>query len=525
MLDILEKNTAKEKVVVTRFAPSPTGKFHAGGYRTAIFNYLYAKKMNGKFILRIEDTDKVRSKSEYLNDILENVAWLDLMPDEVKLDEINYLEDEKTKIKYILQSQRLDRHKYYLQKMIDMNLAYISKEKSKINGKINEDLEVEVIRFRNPNKIIQWDDLVRGEIKMDTTDLGDFVIARNIQDPLYHLAVVIDDFESGVTHIIRGEDHIPNTPRQILIKEAIEKISGIKKDFIYAHIPLVLGTDRLKLSKRRGAMSMSEYRDLGYLKEAILNFVCLIGWNPGSGEEREIFSKEELEKIFSLEKTHKAGAILNLEKLNWFNKEYIKLQNPETQLEYIKKFLPDFEKYGANMLEKMQEILINRISHYSELKILSDNGELDFYLVDPVFSNIDSDINFVEKIIWKKSSKEKTLSHLKKIIEILEQNSKSNLDLDLNSENQPTLGLRHDKVKNENTLDKENESKKENHLNIIWTQIENLAAENGKGGVLWPLRYALSGKEKSPDPKSLLKILGIEKSLQRIRQALNALTT
>jgi len=486
MLDISEKNIEKEKVVVTRFAPSPTGKFHAGGYRTAIFNYLYAKKMNGKFILRIEDTDKVRSKSEYLNDILENVAWLDLIPDEVKTEGVNYLEDEKTKIKYVLQSSRLERHKYYLEKMIDLNLAYISKEKSKINGKINEDLEVEVIRFRNSNKIIQWHDLVRGEIKMDTTDLGDFVIARNIQDPLYHLAVVIDDFESGVTHIIRGEDHIPNTPRQILITEAIEKISGIKKDFIYAHIPLVLGKDKLKLSKRRGAMSMSEYRGLGYLKEAILNFICLIGWNPGSGEEREIFSKEELEKIFSLEKIHKAGAILNLEKLNWFNKEYIKLQNPETQLEYIKEFLPNSEKYSDSLLENMREILINRISHYSELKTLSDNGELDFYLVDPVFSSVNSDINFIEKIIWKKSSKEKTVENLKSLIKILEQ------DLD---------------------------------LNIIWNQIDNLAVENGKGDVLWPLRYALSGKEKSPDPKSLLKILGIQHSLRRLRNALNFLDT
>ena len=486
--------------VVTRFPPSPTGTFHVGSYRTAIFNYLYAKKMGGKFILRIENTDKVRSKDEYIRNILDNLKWLDLIPDEIKAENINYITDEQTGIKYVLQSERVKRHTEILKKMIDLNLAYSSLEEAKYDsGKM-----VEIIRFKNKNKIISWEDLVRGLIRIDTTDLGDFVIARNINDPLYHFAVVLDDFESGVTHIIRGEDHIPNTPRQILIKEALEQIFGIEKDFIYAHLPFVLGLDKLKLSKRRGAKPVSEYKKLGYLKEAIFNFVTLVGWNPGNGEEREFFSKDELINIFSLEKVHKASAILNEEKLNWFNKEYIKTQNPKEQLEYFKEFLPESEKYNEILLKKMLPVLIDRISYYGELKTLSQKGEFEYILSDPIFNSA----HLAERLIWKKSSKEKTIENLKEIKNIFENHSK-----DFFNEIE---------IVEEEVVEKERVGEKY-ILENIWNEIYNFSEKEGKGDVLWPFRYALSGKDRSPDPKSLLNILGYEISLKRIDYALNSL--
>src|SRR3989344_4963809 len=192
-----EKTTEK---VVTRFAPSPTGFLHLGNYRTAIFAYLYAKKHNGSFVLRIEDTDKERSKKEYEENIVESLKWLGLSYDE-----------------FYRQSERLDRHKFYLEKMIKDGNAYISKEKAKDGS----DVIKELVRFKNPNIEVTFRDEIKGEVTMNTTDLGDFVIARNLNEPLFHLAVVVDDFVALVTHIIRGEDNTSNTPRQILIQRAI----------------------------------------------------------------------------------------------------------------------------------------------------------------------------------------------------------------------------------------------------------------------------------------------------------------
>src|SRR3990170_3144422 len=272
------KQTAKH--VVTRFAPSPTGYFHIGGYRTAIFAYLYAKHNGGKFILRIEDTDKERNKKEYEDNILESLKWIGLRYD-----------------KFYRQSENIERHKNIIRELLQKGSAYISKEEAKDgSGAIKE-----IVRFKNPNKVVKIHDLIKGTVVIDTTDLGDFVIARNVDDPLYHLAVVIDDWDEGVTHVIRGDEHLSNTPRQILMLEALGAPIPA-----YAHIPLILGEDRSKLSKRKGALPLTAYRDLGYLLEAMLNAAVLIGWNPGG--EQEIFSKQELIKTFDLAKVHKSGA-------------------------------------------------------------------------------------------------------------------------------------------------------------------------------------------------------------------------
>lgn len=275
--------------VMTRFAPSPTGNLHIGGARTALFNFLYARKYEGKFILRIEDTDKERSKKEFETDITEGLKWLGLEYDDRHR-----------------QSDRGEIYKSYLKKMLDSNFAYESSD--------------QVIRFRNPNKKIKFNDLIRGDIEFVTTELKDFVIAKSLEEPLYHLAVVVDDYESGITHVIRGEDHISNTPRQILIQEAI----GAPRPN-YAHLPLILAADRSKLSKRKHgeSVSLDYYRSKGYLPQAIINYLALLGWNPGT--EQEIFTLDELVKVFNLSRVHKGGAIFDEKKLAWVNRKHFNL--------------------------------------------------------------------------------------------------------------------------------------------------------------------------------------------------------
>ncbi len=270
--------------VITRFPPSPTGYLHIGRARTALFNYIFARQNAGKMIFRFEDTDAVRSKKEFEEIMTESLVWLGISWDNKVIEK---------------QTERLEKYKEYLRKLVEENKAYISKEKILEGDKAGQ--ENEVVRFRNPNKKITFKDLIRGDITIDTTDLEDFIIARNIDSPLYHLAVVIDDFEMGITHIIRGEDGISNTPRQILIQEAIGAPLPI-----YAHLPLILAADRSKLSGRHGAVSVTEYKVEGYLAEAMVNYLALLGWNPGT--DQEIFSMDELTKVFDISKVQKAGA-------------------------------------------------------------------------------------------------------------------------------------------------------------------------------------------------------------------------
>ena len=272
-------------MITTRFAPSPTGLLHIGNYRTAIFSYLFAHQNKGKFILRIEDTDKERSKKEYEENIVESLKWLGLEYDE-----------------FYRQSDLVEEHTKLLQKLIDSDKAY---------------LDGELVRLRNVNKLVTFHDLIRGDISFDTTELGDFIIAKTMNRPLFHFAVVVDDYMANVTHIIRGEDHISNTPRQILIYEALEfKIPQ------YAHLPLVLDENRAKLSKRKGALSLLDYKEKGYSPETMVNAIAFLGWNPGNGNNKEVYTKEELIKDFDITKVKKGGACLSEDKLKWFQKKH-----------------------------------------------------------------------------------------------------------------------------------------------------------------------------------------------------------
>ncbi len=442
---------SKNNKIIVRYPPSPTGKLHVGNARTAVFNFLFAKKNDGKLIVRMEDTDRERSKPEYERDILDNLTWLGI----------------EWEGEILKQSERTENYKTYLNKLIEEGKAYISEE--------TEGANKEVVRFKNPNKNITFTDLIRGEITVNTEDLGDFIIARNINEPIYHLAVVIDDFESNVSHVIRGDDGISNTPRQILIQEAI----GAPRPQ-YAHVPLVLAKDKSKLSKRKHgeAVSLSYYKEKGFLPEALVNFLTLIGWNPGTDEE--IFTLEELEQKFDLEKVGKSGGVFDEVKLRYINKEHLKKlprEVIENKIDLI------FKEKGVSVpsetLTRSYDTIIERIEVWSDLEVAIINGEYDFLTKNPKYD--------AEGLVWKKSTKENTKKHLEYILSLI--SGKAELE----------------------SVDKAKD--------IIW----DYAEKEGKGDVLWPLRFSLSGLEKSPDPFTLLYILGKDNAKIRIQKAIDIL--
>ena len=432
------------KKVVTRFAPSPTGVLHVGSVRTALFSWLYARKHGGDFILRIEDTDEERSTKEFEEDILQGLSWLGLSHDH-----------------FYRQSERLPEHQAHLRRMIENGTAYESEDNNNGSGK--------VIRFKNTNETITFTDAVRGDITFDTTDLGDFVIARDMNHPLYHLAVVADDYDTGVTHVIRGEDGISNTPRQILIARAI----GAELP-IYAHIPLILAPDKSKLSKRHGAISLSAYREKGYLPEALLNFLALLGWNPG--DEREIFSLKELIKEFSLERIQKSGAVFSTEKLDWVNKEHIKLLSPETIEEEVRKH---FSEGHPDIVTKIIPLVTERISVWGDIEKLKEIGEFDYFFHAPTYEG--------KELLWKHLSREDAVQHIDKLKEMLQSSPY------VSSEDIKTS---------------------------VWVYAE----EKGRGEVLWPLRYALSGRAKSADPFMIAYVIGRDETIARLVTAKRLLT-
>ncbi len=446
-----------QKKIIVRYPPSPTGLLHVGNVRTLLFNYLFAKKNGGQIVFRLEDTDKERSKEEYANDIIDNLKWLQIEPDFATT---------------VRQSDRTDIYKKYLTKLIEEGKAYLSKEEVTEEGQ-----RAEVIRFKNPNTKIKFHDLIRGDIEFDTSDLKDFVIAKSLDEPIYHMAVVVDDFEMGVTHIIRGDDGISNTPRQILIQEAI----GAPRP-IYAHVPLVLAEDKSKLSKRKHGefVSVSYYKKAGYLPEAMVNFLALIGWNPGT--EQEIFSMEELINNFEIEKVQKKSGIFNIEKLNWINHEHLLKQDSELKIQNLKSQIAkskwcDHPKVNdADFIQKFLLLILDRIHRWGEVSELLEAGEYDYLFDLPTYE--------APLLVWKKSDKEKARVYLTKVFEIIAE-----------SEN----------------------------IDNAWQVIFEYAEKEGKGDVLWPLRTALSGKEKSPDPLTLINILGKEETQQRIQNALSKL--
>lgn len=360
-------------MVVSRFAPSPTGYLHLGNARTAIFSYLFARHYGGKFILRIEDTDKERSTKEYEEMLLEDLLWLGLDWDE-----------------FYRQSERFEIYKEYAQRLLESGHAYMcfctveeleeERKKAEERGipyrysgkcrnlsreereKLIKEGKPYTIRFRVPDgRVVVFEDLIRGHIAISVDDFGDFVIVRSDGTPTYNFVVVVDDALMGVTHVIRGEDHIPNTPKQILIYEALG--FDVPK---FAHLPVILGEDRSKLSKRHGAVSVRNYREEGYLPEALFNYLCLLGWSPPE-DGREIFSKEELIRLFRLEDVNSSPAVFNREKLRWMNGVYIREVLPLERL--VEEFIPFLEKAGYSAdREYVKKVLEKTRDSFETLK-------------------------------------------------------------------------------------------------------------------------------------------------------------
>lgn len=448
-------------MVRVRIAPSPTGYLHIGTVQSALYNWLFARRNGGQFLLRIEDTDKERSTKEYEQSIFDALNWLG----------INWDEEP------VIQSANLSRHREMLEKLMTEGKAFYchhAKEELEAERKSQEENKKAPIHLCNhkdeargqqaggvirlkvnssSDRIISFNDQIRGKVEFKEALLGDFSIARAIDDPLYHFAVVVDDADMKISHILRGEDHISNTPKHILIYEAL----GFPLP-VFAHLPLILASDRSKLSKRHGDTSAIAYKK-DYLPEAMINFLGCLSYSFS----KEIISKEEMAKEFDLNKVHKSGAMFDIKKLNWINSQYIK----NLEIEKFKKLVE---------IDDLPEKAIPLITE--RLEKLSDVQNFNYLWKDPEYDK--------ELLKWRKFSVEDSKKSLEKVKEII-----SNHDF-----------------KNKEKLRK---------------GLDQLAKDVGdRGLVYWPLRAALSGQEKSPDPVDIAFVLGKQKTLERVRNGISS---
>lgn len=441
--------------IKVRFPPSPTGEWHFGNVRTFVFNYLFAKKNQGKIVLRFEDTDSARNKPGADLSQIEILKTLGL-----DFDEGPYY-----------QSQRKEIYKKELQRLLAEGKVYEAEENQAGTGKI--------IRIKNPERDVVWIDLIKGKTKISSNSFkdekgnSDFIIARSIDDPLYHFTVVVDDFLMGITHVLRGEDHVTSTPRQIIILEALG--SEIP---LYGHFPTILGENKKKLGKRNGAVPVREYLEMGYLPEALLNAISLLGWNPG--DEQEIFTKAELIEKFSLEKVQHHPAVFYGDKLDFINKEHLRKLPAEKVFAEILKRLPE-KMQNNKLVEKILPLIFERISKWGDINTLLSNKEFDFFFEDPVYQK---ELLICDERMRKGVAldHEKVVEHLKEISKLLSGVSDFN----------------YEKIKES-----------------VW----EYASKEGRGIVLWAFRVSLSGKEKSPDPFLISEILGKEETLKRVSNA------
>jgi glutamyl-tRNA synthetase len=498
-------------MIRVRIPPSPTGLLHIGTVRTALYNYLFAKHHGGTMVFRMEDTDKERNTKEFEDDIVNGLVKLGIAGDEGVHIKNSKIEDRNSKMKY-RQSERTDIYKEYIQKLLDEDKSYYcfcSKErldemreeqrakklpprydgccakldpaesKKKVDGG-----EKAVIRLRVPSDgNVSFNDLVRGETCINCKELDDFVIARAVDDPLYHLTVVVDDHDMEISHVIRGEDHISNTPKQILIFEAFGW--EIPK---FAHLPLILNEDKSKLSKRKNKVSIDDYLADGYLPEALLNFLALLGWN--TPDEQEIFSMEELIEKFTLDRVHKGGAVFDQKKLDWINGEYIK-----------KAIEKDIDEFYENVLP------------FIEGKIPTDNPDLiKNILKDPDFEGRFNKLSEIPEelgILFKDLPDYSLALLAREKFQITPEMLKNQV---LPKAKEVLEGI---------DWEKGDSDKSQEISDKLIAIVEELGLKNGQ--VLWPIRVALSGLEKSPNFSTLAVYLGKEECLNRLNIALTKL--
>lgn len=484
---------ASKEDIRLRFPPSPTGPLTLGNVRSGLFNWLLARQKGGTFILRIEDTDPERSKEEFEYVITESLKWLGLEWDEGidwNQEKGQWTGSQKGDYGPYRQTERTDIYRKYLEQLLAEDKAYYcycSKEEleaqrqaleaqglaPKYTGKCRnlteppagKEKESGVIRLKVPEAIVEFKDIIRSTISFDAALLGDFIIARSIDSALYHFAVVVDDALMKVSHVIRGEDHISNTPKHILLQKALG-FPEVK----YGHLPLVLGPDRKKLSKRTADISILECRDKGYLPEAIVNFLALLGWHPE--DDQEIFTVAEIIEKFDIRRVQKGGAIFNPEKLEWINAQHMKRLSDQELIEKLQPFLEKAEmSIEAGLFERIVRTQRDR------LKTLNDFiAQNDFFFALPEY-----DANL---LVWKTDDREKTNEVIAQATSTLEK------------------------------IPEDSFSKQE-----IFQILDPLLAVHGRGSVLWPVRVALSGKSTSPDPTEIAEVLGKEETLRRLSYA------
>lgn len=458
--------------VVTRFAPSPTGYLHVGGVRTALFSWLYARHHNGKFILRIEDTDKERSTQESVNAILEGMKWLGLNHDEGPFYQSQRFERYFEVADNLLKEGKA--YKCFCTKERLMNLRteqMNNKQKPRYDGFCRDkDQNMDapfVVRFKNPqNGRVDFVDEVYGEISVNNSELDDLIIIRSDNTPTYNFTVVIDDLDMGITHVIRGDDHINNTPRQINLFQAMNATVPV-----YAHLPMILGSDGKRLSKRHGAVSVLEFKENGFLSHSLINYLARLGW---AYKDQEIFTLEELIKYFSLNNVSRAAASFNYEKLLWLNQHYQKCQNPKI---VAKELEEQFAKHNISFkngpaLESLVEIQAERC------KTLKEMCEKSLYF-------------YVDDITYDESAVNKHLILTSK--EPLEELYNEFLNLeDWTADN-------------------------------LQTCINNITAKFniGMGKVAQPLRVAITGNTQSPAIDKTLMLIGKQRVLSRLKNALS----
>lgn len=452
----------------TRFAPSPTGYLHIGGARTALYSWLFAKVNSGEFILRIEDTDLERSTQEAVDAILEGMSWLNLDYDEGPYFQMQRMDRYKEVIDQLLKEKKAYHcycSKERLEKLREQQIA--NKQKPRYDCHCRNltqtfDDQPFVIRFKNPAEgDVTFDDQVRGTITFQNSELDDLIIARTDGTPTYNFTVVVDDMDMKITHVIRGDDHINNTPRQINILRALGATPPI-----YAHVPMILGSDGKRLSKRHGAVSVLQYRDEGYLPEALINYLVRLGWSYG---DQEIFTIEELQQYFTLKNISRSPATFNPEKLLWLNQHYIKNLDPEHVAQHLAQ---QFTTMGIDISQgpPLTAIIEAQKDRAKTLEEIAQKSR--FFYVD----HVEYDAEAI-----KKEFDEKTpliLAELNSALSELE------------------------------TWDKEN----------IHSLIKEVAEQNQlkMGKVAQPLRIAVSGSTASPSIDLTLVLLGKEKTLRRL---------
>ncbi len=471
-----------------RIAPSPTGNLHVGTARTALFNYLFAKKNKGKFILRIEDTDLKRSKEKYTQNIYESLKSMGL-----NWDEGPDIGGEYGPYK---QSDKLETYKNYAQKLVKQGKAYycwcqqdeIEKEKNKaakekISYKYSrkcknltqeqvEQYKVEgrepAIRFCTLSEKLMFDDIVRGQVEFDTNLIDDFVIIKSNGTPTYNFAVVIDDMEMKISHVIRGEDHISNTPKQILIYKALDRSIPV-----YAHVGMILAPDRSKLSKRHGATAVSEFIAQGYLPEAFVNFLSLLGWSPA--DNREILELQEIINLFKLEKVSPSPAIFELDKLNWMNGQYIKNLSIQDLTDRARNYFKDFD-----------------LSIYSEEQLS--------HIIDSIRKNLVTLNEIPEAVVYFFGDNVKIDEKIQKdVIELPESQQVLNSFKEF-----------------AHTIDYGNLDKIHNQLADFRKSMTGLKPKQ----IMWAVRAALSGRTQGADIAIIVSLLGKGRVLNRVDKAI-----